>query len=259
MIEAIKTWLRTNLSPSTIRKIRAAIEDIKAIGPGRDLTTLAKIYGTDKWGSHYYTPHYEQHFKPFRYKPVTLIEIGVGGYADPDAGAHSLRMWRKYFPFGKIYSIDIHDKSHLQEKRIRIFRGSQVDPAALCRMIQNTGAPDLIVDDGSHLNEHVIETFKMLFPLLKEGGIYVIEDTQTSYWPKYGGSSDDLNQAPTTMNFFKRLADGLNYAEYIRPGFEPSYFDKHIISLHFYHNLIFVYKARNDEASNVIHNNMPTR
>ena len=112
-----------------------------------------------------------------------------------------------------------------------------------------TGAPDIIVDDGSHLNEHVIETFEVLFPLLKDGGIYVVEDTQTSYWPDYGGSSDDLKNANTLMNFFKTLVDGLNHAEFIKPGFDPHYYDKNIVSMHFYHNLIFVCKGRNDEPS----------
>lgn len=256
-MKGVKTWLRTKLSPTTIRTVRNTIADLRAVGPRRDLTTLAKIYGTDKWGTHFYTPHYQHHFAPFRDKPVTLIEIGVGGYADPNSGARSLRMWKKYFPLGNIYALDIHDKSALQEKRIRIFKGSQVDRTVLHEMVEETGEPDLIVDDGSHLNEHVIETFKVLFPLLKQGGIYVVEDTQTSYWPKFGGNSDDLNHAPTLMNFFKQLVDGLNHVEYIRPGFEPSYFDKHIVSIHFYHNLIFIYKGMNEEPSNLVKRNMP--
>ena len=50
------------------------------------LTDLAIQHQTDKWSSHYYTPHYEHHFKHLRDEPVNLLEIGVGGYQDPNAG-----------------------------------------------------------------------------------------------------------------------------------------------------------------------------
>lgn len=59
------------------------------------------------------------------------------------------------------------------------------------------------------------------------------------------------------MNYFKSLTDSLNNQEFIIPDYEQSYFDKTIISMHFYHNLIFIYKGNNDEKSNVIVNNQP--
>ena len=86
---------------------------------------------------------------------------------------------------------------------------------------------------------------------MKEGGYYVIEDTQTSYWPEYDGDSEDLHHAPTAMNHFKALVDGLNHAEYRVPGYTPSYCDRYIVAMHFYHNLIFIRKGRNDEGSNL--------
>lgn len=108
------------------------------------------------------------------------------------------------------------------------------------------GEIDIIIDDGSHINEHVIETFKFLFPKLKNGGIYVIEDTQTSYWKDLGGDSENLNNPKTMMNFFKSLIDSLNSKEFETSNQIKSYFDKKIISMHFYHNLIFIYKGNND-------------
>lgn len=113
-------------------------------------------------------------------------------------------MWKKYFPFGSIYSVDIYDKSRLQESRIKIFRGGQVDKNFLEAISNEIEGIDLIIDDGSHLNDHVIESFKLLFPKLKDGGIYVVEDTQTSYWKHFGGDSENLNNPNTTMNFLKR-------------------------------------------------------
>jgi demethylmacrocin O-methyltransferase len=100
----------------------------------------------------------------------------------------------------------------------------------------------------------------MLFPKLNDGGIYVIEDTQTSYWKDFGGDSDDLNNPKTMMNFFKSLTDSLNNKEFIKSNYQQSYYDKKIISIHFYHNLIFIYKGNNDEESNrVVNNQRKTR
>jgi demethylmacrocin O-methyltransferase len=90
----------------------------------------------------------------------------------------------------------------------------------------------------------------MLFPLLKDGGIYIVEDTQTSYWPSFGGDDKDPNNASTLLNFFKSLTDSLNHREYLPLNAIPSYFDQKIISMHFYHNMAFIYKGNNKEASN---------
>lgn len=224
-----------------------------------NLTVLAEIYGCDKWAGHFYTPHYQNHFKKFRFKAINFLEIGVGGYADPNAGGNSLRMWKKFFPFGKIYSMDIYDKTPQEESRIKIFRGSQVDLAFLNSVCNQVGQFDVIVDDGSHINEHVITSFEFLFPHLKEGGIYVIEDTQTSYWEHFGGTSKDFNRKGTIYHYFKSLIDSLNNEEFMIPNYEKNYYDKHIISMHFYHNMIFIFKGNNCETSNFLENNKKKR
>ncbi|WP_242117940.1 class I SAM-dependent methyltransferase [Aestuariivivens sediminicola] len=214
------------------------------------------MFNTDKASGHFYLPHYQKHFRPYKFKKINLLEIGVGGYHESNSGGHSLRMWKSYFWFGKIYGLDIYDKSAIQEERIVIYKGSQVDKKLLNKITIEVGEFDLIIDDGSHLNDHVIETFNILFRKLKKGGIYVVEDTQTSYWPDKGGDSANFNNPNTLMHFFKSLADGLNYKEFMIAGYDPSYFDKHIVSIHFYHNLIFIYKGENDEPSNLVVNNL---
>ncbi len=159
-------------------------------------------------------------------------------------------MWKAYFPNSNIYSIDIHDKSAIQEDRIRIFKGSQNDPEFLKRVASEIGKLDIVIDDGSHVNEHVLTSFKTLFPLLDTAGTYVVEDTQTAYWPEYGGSSTDMNHPGSSLAFFKSLTDGLNHAEFLIPDFEPDYFQRHIVAMTFYHNMVFVQKGLNEEPSN---------
>ena len=235
-----------------LKKFKNAI----VVRQGTDLNKIGQIFGTDKVRGHHYTQHYMTHFKAFKNKPIQLLEIGVGGFEKSTEGANSLKMWKAYFPKANIFSFDIVDKRGLQEERIKIYKGSQVDKEFLDRMIAEIGDLDIIIDDGSHINDHVITTFKYLFPKLKLGGIYVIEDTQTSYWKDYGGDSDDLKNPKTMMNFFKGLTDSLNHKEFLIKDYEASYYDKHIISMHFYHNLIFIYKGLNNEESNMVVNNM---
>ena len=62
-------------------------------------------------------------------------------------------------------------------------------PEILQRIIEEQGAPLVVIDDGSHIPAHVRESFRILFPLLPDGAIYCIEDTQTSYWPAWGGAA----------------------------------------------------------------------
>ncbi len=248
-MDTIKQALKQRLTPEQLERLTHFIGRSSFLGFfiglifGRNLTRLAQIYGTDKWGSHYYTPHYQHYLKKFRRKNINLLEIGVGGYERPDRGGQSLRMWKRYFKRGNIYAIDIYDKSPQEAARIRIFQGSQVDTDFLDAVERAIAGPiDIIVDDGSHINEHVVTTFKHLFPKLKPGGVYVVEDTQTSYWPDYGGDSDDLENPQTMMNFFKKMPDRLNHTEFRIKDYQPDYFDENIASIHFYHNLIFISK-----------------
>lgn len=248
-------FLKNNISYQKRLKIKYRIRFFKAFSYPFNLSRIAAIHKTDKFGYHFYTTHYQKHFRKYKFKKNNILEIGVGGYEDPNIGGNSLRMWKSYFPFSKIYALDIYDKSFLQEKRIKIFKGSQVDFEFLDKVTNEIGDINLIVDDGSHINKHVIQSFKYLFPKLKKGGIYVVEDTQTSYWKNYGGDSTNLNNKETIYGFFKSLIDCLNNEEFIIDNYQKSYYDRHIIEIHFYHNMIFIYKGDNIEKSNFIVNN----
>jgi demethylmacrocin O-methyltransferase len=135
----------------------------------------------------------------------------------------------------------------------KIYQGrSQVDKEFIEKTISEIGPIDIIVDDGSHLNEHIIGTFKLLFPKLKDNGVYVMEDLQTSYWEDFGGDSVDLNNPKTAMNFIKSLTDCINYQEILDKNYKETYYDKNIVSIHFYHNLVFIHKGKNNEGSNMV-------
>ncbi|MFV0303818.1 MAG: hypothetical protein ACK5IP_23610 [Paracoccus sp. (in: a-proteobacteria)] len=152
------------------------------------LTRLAILHGTDKYGYHDYTPRYHRLLGPLRDRPLRLLEIGVGGYDHATRGGESLAMWRDYFPLAWITGLDIACKTLALGPRVEIRQGSQVDGDCLSRLIAERGPFDVILDDGSHQNSHVVESFRLLFPTLASGGIYIIEDVQTAFFPKVGGS-----------------------------------------------------------------------
>jgi cephalosporin hydroxylase len=216
-----------------------------------DLTALAKHFKTDKYGTHFYTPHYQAHFQHLREQPIRLLEIGIGGYSRAGQGGNSLRMWKHFFPNGQIVGLDIEDKSFVEEERIKVYQGDQSDPELLAKINAESGPFDIIIDDGSHRVWHVLPSFEALFPMLVDGGYYVIEDIQSSYWPEWGGS-EDLNSTETSMALAKRLTDSLNYEEFVTEGYQPTYYDQNVVAVHFYHNLVIVEKGRNAEGTNKV-------
>ena len=218
----------------------------------KSLTDLAIKYKTDKHGIHFYTKIYEKYMLPKIDQEIGLLEIGVGGYDEPQKGGESLKMWADFFSKGKIFSLDYFEKKLNLGSRIKIFKGSQSNSKDLMRIINETGELDFIIDDGSHINRDVIYTFKTLFKFLKHGGYYFIEDTQTSYMPEFGGDAFYLKNKKTLINFFKEIVDKINYMEIKNPFYQIDYFAKNITEIHFYHNLIVIKKNKNDEVSNVL-------
>lgn len=208
-----------------------------------NLTELALKHGSDKAGHHNYTPIYEKYFSPIRDQAITLMELGIGGYEFPDRGGASLKMWYEYFPNAKILGVDIHKKTGIDNDRIKTIQGSQNNNGLFWNLFLSTERPNIIIDDASHINRFTIESFQILFPHLAPGGIYVVEDIESSWAPAGSwadGCADYRNmEAATTVNFFRRLIDEMN-AQYI-PAF-VSYGFPEIESIHFYKNIIFILK-----------------
>lgn len=213
------------------------------------LTRLAIRHGTDKWGGHFYTPVYEELFRHRRDEPVRLLEIGVGGYGYRRAGGASLAMWAEYFAFGEIVGVDIHRKMLDLGPRVKVLQGSQNDPAFLRVLGAEHGPFDIIIDDGSHIPNDVVVSFLGLFPALREGGLYVVEDVQTAFWPTFGG---DPRTGAGTMQLASAILLGLNHTEIAvaDPSQKVLATAREIRSLRAYHNLLVIEKGDNTEPSN---------
>jgi hypothetical protein len=199
-----------------------------------DLSHIGKKFPTSKNISGF-LDIYENHFKKLRDLDINILEIGV------DRG-DSLRLWREYFSKAKICGIDIIKKD-FKIDNVEILTGDQSDQKFLNTIISKYNNFDIIIDDGSHISSHIIKSFSYLFKYLSKNGLYIIEDLQTSYIPRYGGSRINLNKRRTSMNFIKTLCDSVNYEHNDKPFFKKKKYDGLIKEVHFYQNISFIQKG----------------
>lgn len=209
------------------------------------LDELAIKYGTDKGPRHHnYTPTYFSYFEKMRNEPLKILEIGVHK-------GSSLMMWQDFFVSSSIYGIDKGDTSFLNKDRIKTFKGDQTNTDFLLKVHKEVGPFDIIIDDGSHIVDHQITTFQFLFECLTHGGIYVIEDTSTSYWDEFINKS----KPQTCIQFLKDRIDDIHFHGYkynntkianrdVLVNKKPNcnIFERYIKSIHFYIGLAFIFK-----------------
>lgn len=157
-----------------------------AIEQGTDKATkFTRTYAKPKG----YTVHYERVFEPLRDKPIRLVEIGVGG-------GESIRTWLYYFLCAEVIGIDNvsntnewntpkrletdYDPGDLEAKyhaRHAFHAADQTDPTFWACFAADYGQTiDIAIDDGSHEPKAVQMSFTLLWPLIKPGGLYCIED-----------------------------------------------------------------------------------
>jgi hypothetical protein len=183
------------------------LKDLNRQLPESELCKLGRLHKTDKPGNGYTKLYYEL-FKEFRNDPVHFFEIGIYFGA-------SIKMWHDFFPNGKIYGIDngrivpgtgihvgknnefpsIDDINLLQNEaivkelkypwlendRIRCYTADQRSKHQLTNACSyfNCNEFDIILDDGHHFQEHQQKSLGILFPTIKSGKYYIIEDVVT--------------------------------------------------------------------------------
>jgi ubiquinone/menaquinone biosynthesis C-methylase UbiE len=98
---------------------------------------------------------------------VSVLEIGV-------EYGHSIAMWQEYFANSKVYGIDIK-QNKLEFELDNFVLGDATDPDIIRKNFSRNKF-DYVVDDGSHIIADQIATFDLIFPKMKKGGKYFIED-----------------------------------------------------------------------------------
>jgi hypothetical protein len=173
-----------------------------------------------------------RHFARFQGEPITILEIGIwhGG---------SLELWRRYFgEAATVVGLDIDPRCKKHEADgIHVEIGDQVDSEFLDAVADRWGPFDIVIDDGGHMMDQQIVTFETLFPRIKAGGVYVCEDTFTSYLSRYTSGHRE-----TFMDFTKAKIDEMHaWVNDVRPP-EPTAFSRSARSMHYYPGMVVIEK-----------------
>lgn len=222
----------------------------------KDMDDLALQFdsnGASRKGSngHNYTEVYSRYFAHLRDLPIKFFEIGI-------FEGNGVQMWEQYFKNAELHFMDItFSYAKYFSNRSHYHLGDQANAKDLLSIMSSTGGDfDIIIDDGGHTMNQQLVSFITLFPYVKSGGMYIIEDLHTSYWKTYqgGGTYEHPKSGPGTfINFLKDRIDDVNYvgartlcADHNKISSsienELNIYRKQIYSMHFYDSLCFIIK-----------------
>ena len=153
------------------------------VGDNRETLTEIAVRQNGERGSnsksHLFYGVYERYFAPLRDEKLTVLEVGV-------YEGESTRVFAEYFRNSQILAVDIEDLANLGDvPNVSFHQFSQTDANAWRDLLEEK-APDgvdIVIDDASHVGLFSQITFCHLFPRLKPGGLYVVEDWGSGYFP----------------------------------------------------------------------------
>jgi hypothetical protein len=178
---------------------------------------------TDKVTSHTYEIMYGENLLPYNYQHpnMKMLEIGLGCDMNYGPGA-SVRLWKELFPEAELWEAEYDgrcvEKSSAkgQLDGIKTLVGDQGNPEVLDRWIKESGGNfDVIIDDGGHTQCQIWTSFEKLWPTVKPGGLYFIEDLQVARMKKYSTSSPTCDG--TNLVVPEKLKEILDHKMYEKP------------------------------------------
>jgi hypothetical protein len=179
----------------------------------------------DKSFKHQYDVPYSLYLEPLRAlsRSLSMFEIGLG--CDQERIGASVMMWGEYLPDARLTLFEFDEpcgrKWHKENAQLapkggfNLYFGDQANAEHLEKAIRDDGDRqyDVIIDDGGHTMQQQLTSFRVLWPRVKRGGVYVVEDLNTSFKSRYGGTRRQQGQgssgtpAATMTNFMKELMD----------------------------------------------------
>ena len=209
-----------------------------------------------KW--EFYVNNWDSLLEIKKSEPINLLEIGV-----QDGG--SLEIWAKYFTNAQsIIGIDVNPKCAnliYDDPRIHFVLGDANVSDTFQQVTGIVDTFDIVIDDGSHISKDIIKSFFLYFEVLREGGIYIIEDLHASYWDEYEGG---LYHPGSSISFFKKLVDIINnehwrvsqtveeflhdFEKYTENGINEEVLRK-IQSIQFLNSMVVIKKSSQEETS----------
>jgi SAM-dependent methyltransferase len=138
---------------------------------------------------------YDQYFAELADRPITLLELGV-------LAGDSAKTFASFFVNGKVIGVDIEDRGidFSLYPNIVFAQGDQRNAEQLdgiCAAHAPHGL-DIVIDDASHFGWWSAQSYAILYPHLKLGGLYVVEDWATGYWDNWpdGGRFSASSRKP---------------------------------------------------------------
>jgi hypothetical protein len=126
------------------------------------------LYDTDKGSDHNYLRDYDKLFYPYRDRKINVFEVGFyrGG---------SCKLWEDYFYNAQIKFVDYNPDCVLNSTSGRASLDI-VDSMTLTEDYFKDFPPDIAIDDSYHSIESQIHFIKVIYPVLRTGGLLVVED-----------------------------------------------------------------------------------
>jgi len=139
-----------------------------------------RICDTDKGSYHTYTGMYEEILSQYKNRDCTLLEIGV------QSGGSAL-LWSRYLPNAKLSFSDINQLNQvvidmIGDKCIFHLGDAYSDYGSSAIKSARPDGFDVIIDDGPHTLQSMVECIRRYLPVVKKGGYLIIEDIQDISW-----------------------------------------------------------------------------
>jgi hypothetical protein len=177
------------------------------------LTSLGMKYGTDKV-SHGFCFFYHYQLVEVREAIRKVLEIGI-------FRGSSIQMWREYFPNAVIHGFDVLHYSVQVPDRVCLHQGDQTSRESLRQLLDATGSDfDLVIDDGGHTMEQQQVSLGFLFPHVRPGGMYIVEDLHSSFMSEIFYSWDGQTSGKYSTGAEDCLSTTYDLIEALRRG-EP--------------------------------------
>ena len=160
---------------------------------------------TDKFGEHQYAEMYGSYFVPYLRrqhillkKGIKFLEIGLGCNMNYNDGVTaSVPVWQSILTDKDEYWEAEYNEDCVKGLQrngildgVNVLTGDQGNVTDLQRWIQESGGKfDIIIDDGGHHNNEIYESFMNLWPIVKPGGLYFLEDMQVGREPDFSDLS----------------------------------------------------------------------
>jgi hypothetical protein len=242
----IRKYVYDRAQPRRVQHLMVRPDEVgEHLAPGALATLLVNHDGRLVHKKLHYVEIYERHlgglragfpFEDGSRRALRFLEIGV-------AQGGSLELWRKYLgPDAVVFGIDVDPRcATLDSERTPVRVGSQADPDFLAAVVREMGGVDVVLDDGSHQAKHQRATFDILFPLLPNGGLYIVEDLNTSYYTiEYGGG---FRRPGTFIEVAKSLVDGMHAWYHRWPlGRRARLARDEVGAIHFYDSVVVIEK-----------------